>query len=301
MKNNNPKFAFYYLLSLVSLIFMAISSAMIIFQIINKNIFDAFSSYSGFYDGQMRFGISALLISAPIFFLMVRLINKGLRKKELSNDSGIRRWLTYFILFVSAVIILGSLIGVINSFLSGETTLKSALQFLTVIVISILVFSFYLYDIKRKDIVKGDPVLKIFFWGSIFLVASIFISALFFIESPKMVRERNADQLVLNNINGLEDSINRYYNVNEALPENLDEMLESDDFYFNKKNISDPSGGEKIEYRKIGDKNFELCANFRTDISDDGIHSYYPTRSDKNHKKGWNCFKGTLWSDLEKY
>ncbi|PKM91286.1 hypothetical protein CVU82_01655 [Candidatus Falkowbacteria bacterium HGW-Falkowbacteria-1] len=295
MKNNNPKYAFYYLLSLVSLIFMAISSAMIIFQIINKNIFDALSNYSGAYDGQMRFGVSALLISAPIFFLMVRLINKGLRKNELDDNSGIRRWLTYFILFVSAVIILGSLIGVINSFLSGGMTLKSVLQFVTVILISVLVFSFYLYDIKREDLTRRDPVLKIFFWGSIALVAVVFVSALFFVESPKVAREKKADQIVLNNIYSLENSINSYYDINKALPDNLDEMSGNANVYFDKKSIIDQESGESIEYRKIGEKDFELCATFRTD-SNTGDQTYY-IGTGKDYKKGWNCFKGNLWSD----
>lgn len=296
MKNNNPKFAFYYLLSLVALIFTAVSSAIIIFQIIDKNVSDALVDRVYANDGALRFGISALFISAPIFFMMLKFINKGLRKNELEKDSSLRRWLTYFILFVSAVIILGSLIGILNSFLSGEMTLKFVLKALTILLISAIVFSYYFYDIKRENMEKKDKTLKIFSWTSIALVCVIFVSALFFVESPKTARMKRLDQMVLNRVYSLESAVNSYYDLNKKLPENIEEISKyGEKIYFDKKNILDPESGEAIEYKKTGDKQFELCANFRTDSDNQEGRNYYS--GDKNFKPGYNCFKGILWSE----
>jgi len=64
---------------------------------------------------------------------------------EAEKESGIRKWLTYFILLVSAVVMIGWLIGTISSFLNGELSLKFILKSLTSILISALIFSFYLY------------------------------------------------------------------------------------------------------------------------------------------------------------
>ena len=67
--NNGAKFAFFYLLSLVALIFMALSTGMIVFQIINKNLVDIINQYQGrFSDDALKFAISALIIPLPVIF-----------------------------------------------------------------------------------------------------------------------------------------------------------------------------------------------------------------------------------------
>ncbi len=288
MKNNNPKYAFYYFLSLVALIFLAISSVLIIFQIIDKSVFDVLTYNSFSNQNTLRFGISAILISAPIFFLSVNLINNGLRKKEIEKDSSLRNWLTYFILFVSAVIILGSLIGIINSFLSGEITLKFILQMVTVVIISALVFSFYLYDIKRENILKSDKVIKIFFISTLSLVITIFISSWFFVESPKVARERKMDDQIVNNMYTLESHVNSYYENKGYLPEDLADLKSVTSY-------TEIIGS--VEYNKLGDKEFEMCADFRTDSYESQRPVMYPERSPRSYVKGWNCFKGNLWME----
>ena len=191
MKNHSPKYAFYYLLSLVALIFTSVSVVMIVFEIIDRSIFDSLAYYGSINDqGSLRFGISALLVSSPIFFVCVNLINRGLKKGEIKKDSLLRNWLTYFILAVSAVIILGSVVGIINSFLSGEMTLKSVLRLLAIVVVSALVFSFYLYDIRRDKIRDKDRIIKTFFFSSLILIVIVFVSSWFFVDSPKIARER---------------------------------------------------------------------------------------------------------------
>ena len=123
--NNSPKYAFFYMLSLVALAFMAVSVGIIIFQIINKNIPDAVSSFRSCYNsGALKFAISAIIISAPIYYVLASQINKNLFTGKLSAESGIRKWLSYFILFVSSVVVIGYLIALIYSFLDGELTIK---------------------------------------------------------------------------------------------------------------------------------------------------------------------------------
>src|SRR6056297_3280071 len=191
-RDNSAKFAFFYLLSLVALLFMALSTGMVLFQIINKLIPETSGFYSGSYSsGAMKFGISALVVSIPIFYVLTARIHKNLYQGKLSVDSAIRRWLTYLILFVSSVVMIVWVIITINSFLDGELTLKFALKFLSVLAIAGTIFGFYFYDIKR-DNVQGikDPVIKSFFGGTLALVVIIFASGLFIMESPWQVRAK---------------------------------------------------------------------------------------------------------------
>jgi hypothetical protein len=98
------KYTFYYLLSLVALIFVGISVGMIAFSIIDLNVFDPLSypSYGNNIDSALKFAISAIFIAAPIYYFTLSLIARGLKKEEIERSSSIKRWLTYFIILVSS-------------------------------------------------------------------------------------------------------------------------------------------------------------------------------------------------------
>ena len=299
---NDAKYVFYYLLSLAALIFTAFATGMVSYGIINKTIPDAISGYSGNnYDSQLKFAISALFIAAPIFYYISHLISRGLRKGELNKDSGIRRWLTYFILLISSLIILGVFIGVINNFLSGELTSRFALKALTVFILSALPFAYYFYDIKRENPEQPDKIVKIFFFGTIILVLAAFISAWFFVESPRVARARRLDQVVVNNISTLESAVNTYYDNNKKLPDSLDVLKTEKGLYLDSGIFSDPETGAPIVYQKTGEKDFSLCATFRTDSLVDNNTNTYPANDiySKKHKAGYDCFPGNLYSAVK--
>ncbi|PIT93665.1 hypothetical protein COU00_03075, partial [Candidatus Falkowbacteria bacterium CG10_big_fil_rev_8_21_14_0_10_43_11] len=94
-KNNSAKFAFFYLLSLVSLGFLAVSVGIVIFQIINKNIIDVVEEWRMRYDlGALRFAMSAIIVAAPVYYFSALQINKNLFTGHLDKEAGVRRWLT---------------------------------------------------------------------------------------------------------------------------------------------------------------------------------------------------------------
>jgi hypothetical protein len=298
----NAKYAFYYLLSLVALIFTALSVGMVVFSIIDKTIPDALNNYGGSVDGTLKFAISALFIAAPIFYFISSLINKGLRRNELDKESGIRRWLTYFILLVSSLIILGVFIGVINNFLSGELTSRFALKALTVFILSALPFAFYFYDIKRTDPEQPDKVVKIFFFATLTLVLAAFIAAWFFVESPSLARAKRLDQSLVSNIYSLESAVNNYYDKNEKLPDSLDVLVSDRSINLDSKLTMDVDTKAPITYHKLNDKEFEFCATFRTDsLADRTDRPYYPSSEggSKEHAAGYQCLLGNLYSAVK--
>ncbi|MFA5184389.1 MAG: DUF5671 domain-containing protein [Patescibacteria group bacterium] len=291
----NAKYAFYYLLSLVALIFTAQAVGMISFHIINQTVADVLNSYSG-NDGQLKFAISALFIAAPIFFAISALILKGLRGGELDKDSAIRRWLTYFILFVSSLVVLGVFISAINAFLDGELTSRFALKALTIFVIAAVVFSYYFYDIKRENPEQKDTVVKIYFWASLALVLAAFIAAWFFVESPATARARRLDQSLVNNISNLEVAVNSYYERHKKLPDTLEILASDANVYLDSESLFDPETKSPIVYQLVGAQDFDLCATFRLDSAEDGsgqMKVSYP--GDKSHRAGYQCLRGNLY------
>ncbi len=301
MSKHNAKYAFYYLLSLAALIFVALSVGMIIFGVIDKTILDALAvNNSSSTDNQLKFAISALFIAGPTYYFLSRLINRGLHKKELEPDSPLRRWLTYFIILVAAVIILAVFVGVIDNFLAGELTVRFILKAVTMLIIAGAVFSFYFYDVKRQTIKDKDRVIRLFGWISAVLVLAVFITAWFFVQSPKLARAKRLDQLLVNNIYQLENDVNSYYSQYGRLPADLKEIEDSPDVYLDPKNLVDPETKQAIEYKKESEKKFSFCAFFRaaSDESSDKSQAYNNS-GNKDHNAGYDCLEGQLWSKVE--
>ncbi|MFZ4648353.1 MAG: DUF5671 domain-containing protein [Patescibacteria group bacterium] len=297
--HTNAKYAFYYLLSLAALFFMSLSVGMIAFSIIDKSILDVLTTSYYNNDGQLKFAISALIIATPIFYVVSNLINKGLKKGELDKESGIRRWLTYFILLVSSLVLLGVFISVINNFLSGELTGRSILKALSMFVITGVIFSYYLYENKRENFSGKVIAMKAFFFGSLALVIAAFISAWFFVESPAMARNRRLDQNLINNIANIESAVNSYLSSQNKLPENLDQLKAEASSYLNSASLVDPETKKPIEYKKISVSEFQLCANFRTDNREQGSEVMYSSPSDKLHSTGYQCLKGVIFDGVK--
>lgn len=292
--NNSAKFAFFYLLSLVALVFMALATGMIIFQIINSAIADELSlAPGGFSQDILKFAISAIIIAAPIYFVMVWLINKSLLAGKLERESGVRKWLTYFILLVSAVVMIGWLIATINSFLNGELTVKFILKALTAILIAALIFSYYLYDIRRAEADKINNIIRAYFYGSLGLVAAALIISFFFIDSPLKVREQKFDQLIINKFSQIDSAINAYYGENKKLPENLKAFLNGGSIYYITENdLTDPATNKMFDYNVKGEDTYELCAAFKTsnkDLSKSNREYYFDARW--QHEAGYQCLK----------
>ncbi len=264
-QEHSAKFAFLYMLSLAALIFTGLSVGMIIFQIINKYVPDALNQLrSAFSSSQLRFAISALIVAGPVFFITTRQIYKNLFQGKLASDSGVRKWLTYFILLVSSVIMLGWFIGLVNNYLSGELTTKFILKAITAIGIAGLGFSFYFYDIKRERVVGvKDKRIRLYFIVSLIIALAAFIFGLFLVESPSQVRNQKLDAEIVNDAITLEDGINEFYRINSSLPETLQE-LKDEVVFITQQDLQDPVTNQIYEYKILSEDEYQLCAEFRT-------------------------------------
>lgn len=285
---NLAKYTFLYLLSLVTLIMTAIAVGNVIFELINKFIPDPLAVGTNAFDATgIKFSIATLVIAAPIYFITTRTIITSLVDGKLERDAAPRRWLTYLIILVSAFVMLGWLIGLLFGFLDGELTLQFGLKAVTALIIAGAVFGFYFYDVRRANINKKDNIVK---WSgiaaSLVVIASLIV-AFFFVESPVEARNRRHDQLLTGNFDQIDSSINSYFSENKKMPNSLSELV-NEKRYINESMTKDPLNGEVIEYKVLGDKKYQLCANFST--SNIGVSpniDYTVTRWP--HKEGRQC------------
>ena len=292
-QNNSAKFAFFYVLSFVALVFMSFGVGITLFQIINKFVIDILEGGGRYQPDALKFAISALLIATPIFYITTREIHKNLFSGALEKNSEIRKWLTYFILLITSVIMIAWFIAVVNGFLEGELTLKFGLKSLVAIGINAGIFLFYLYDIKRDE-VKGvkNKTVKLYLYVSLFVVITVFISALFVVESPTETRNRKIDQRVMRNISRIENAIESYYREFDMMPEDY-EALKDNERYLVDENFENVSTKKQIQYKIVEDKQYELCTDFlaSNQNQEDSRGMYYEERNDNLHDSGYQCFK----------
>src|SRR3989344_5094573 len=79
------------------------------------------------------------------------LILKDLASTPVKVGLWVRKWLLVFTLFIAGGSIATDLIVLVNSFLGGtDITARFILKVLSVLVVSVGVFSYYIFDLKRK-------------------------------------------------------------------------------------------------------------------------------------------------------
>lgn len=286
---NNPAFNFFlYLLKFFSLGFVIFPVGIIAFQFINKLLPASDFSYDGMFDqSAVKFAIAAIFIAGPVFFTCVKIINSRIFDGRISEDSITRRWLTYIVMFFAAGTIIGDLITLVVNFLEGDIAGKFLLKVLVVLILAGGIFGYYFLDMNRKDMQgKEYKENKIIFYSFLAVVLIAFVSAFFIIDSPTVSRNKKIDQRLLNDIQNIDNNIQGYYNKTATLPESLEQLKNTEFSPFIQGDV------KEIEYRKLSNNSFELCAEFILSGQDqqDVVLEKNGESGDWSHKAGKVCF-----------
>lgn len=283
-KSNLPKLAFYYCLSLVTLIIGSVSLGIIISEIIN-NFFPLISTSYYTDDSGLKSAISGVIIAFPIYYFVTSLIYKGISKQEFDIEAGPRKWLTYFIILVSSVVMIGSLISLLNNFLDGETTINFVLHVLSILGISSTIFTFYFNDIKNKEVNKKFNM--IYFICSLLVIIIAFVTSFFIVESPNEARNRKLDEKVINNLDAVKRGIDQYYIDNKKLPQTLEDVSNEKYDFLTSEQFVEVSTGKYYGYNPLEEKKYELCALFNSSNMENNTNDYY--YSTWKHDMGYQC------------
>jgi hypothetical protein len=292
-----PKDFFLNLGVIVTLYFSVISFINLLFSIINEYFPDPLS-YGSFYSGGMRMAISALVILFPLYLYLSHLVNKDLSVFPEKKELWIKKWSTYLTLFLTGATIAVDLIFLINTFLGGEITTRFILKSLTVLIVAMVVFSYYLYELKKQT-GNADSRPKIFAFVVSVIVLITLIGGLASAGSPFNERLKRFDDRRTQDLHSIQSQITYYWQRKGALPETLNDLNDPLSSYIVPK---DPQTNEQYEYRRISENSFELCAEFstssRSDANDRGMRNSYPVDyyGDQSftHDAGRTCFERSI-------
>ena len=285
--------AFFHLLSFTSLISTVISSIFLFFNFLERLLPDA--AFPVYYDNvsSVRWELAVLIVSYPLYLWMSRLLLKEFSVHEEKLASGIRRWLTYLILFATACTLVGDLISLIFFLLQGEVTLRFLLKVGVVLVLAGLPFRYYLYSLRiAPDHFSKHKIHMRYFYCSVAIVLAAVIGAFLVTGSPLRGRAERFDEQRVNDLRAINSEIMNITGVNKqplpptTLPEPLPQTLEavSAQAVYQQVNITDPDTGAPYTYRITSDHEYDLCATF--DLVRDQQYDIF-----WNHPAGEHCYK----------
>lgn len=288
-RHTTAKDFFLHLGVMVSLYTIVISFLNLVFKIVNQSFPEVVTYYGYFRSGsQISLPVATLIIVFPIFIVLSYLVQKTYLESPEKKDLPIRRWLTYITLFVAGIILAGDLVTVLYKFLDGQDlTLGFLLKALSVLLVSGLVFGYYLNDIREKI-----PAARRKFWAIVSgIVILVFIILGFsVIGSPQTQRLLRYDDQKISDLQNLQWQVINYWQMNGSIPETMPNIA------------IDQQSKKAYEYRKTGAMTFELCADFNKENNMQNRSliegAYYKggvTANDAwDHASGRGCFQRTI-------
>lgn len=262
INKNLPRDVFMYLLSVVTLVVSAIFFGMLLFQYINIYFPDIVNDYyfsPSNYFGAIRQALATLVVVFPVFFWVSWFLKKDIKEFPEKRELKIRKWLLYLTVFVAALVIIGDLVTLINTFLNGELTTRFVLKVISILFIAGSVFSYYFLELRTAK--KESKPTRVLSWVVVAVVTIGVVAGFFVVGSPASQRLIRLDDRRVSDLQTLQSQIINYWQAKEKLPSDLSEL---------KNDISgfvppvDPQTGNSYEYKKVSESpiTFELCAVF---------------------------------------
>lgn len=281
--------AFLNLLNLITLGWVSLALGGLLFKIIDK--FFNPEIFSDFSQVGIKSGIAAVIIILPTFLAVAGYLHKHYKSGKLNPDSGIYRWLTYLMLLIAALVIVGSLVAIIFKFLNGDYTAATILKILVLLIIAGGIFGYYWYDLKRKDYSQKSPISIGFFTALVVVCLLAVIIGAFIIDAPAVTRMKRQDQERVNHMNQISAMIISYFIEKDELPVDLSAPRFS--------TIKDPETKQPYDYNLINENEYELCATFAQPAEQNGMT--FVGGADWNyHGVGYQCFPITVNPELLK-
>jgi uncharacterized Tic20 family protein len=256
------KDAFLYLLAFSTLATWAVALGSLMFTLIDEWIADPLSPnrFSGqeYTNYSVASSIASIVVAFPIYFFVMGLIQREVRKDPEKLESGVRKWLTYIALLIAAGVVIGGLVAIVTFFLRGELTLRFVTKAATAIAISGGVFWYYLASLKAPAQDAAAPSRANSVWAVLAIGAAVAGVALGFsnLGGPSVQRLAQADNKRLSALSALATKVNMAWaSSNHTLPLRI----------VGAETYTDPVTHQPYEYRPMAGSKYELCADFARD------------------------------------
>jgi hypothetical protein len=281
--------------SIITLYVSAITLLSLLFEIIDY----AYRPLNGgYYRPSISWPVAMLIVIFPLFVMFSWMLQRAYDAHPDRKTSILRRILVYITIFLSIGVIAGDLIAVLYYYLDGQIiTTGFMLKVLAVFCVAVLIFVYYISDLRNKLNKKTELVF-------ISIAALIVILSVGFgfsvLGSPRTQRLMRIDENKIRDLEQVQNQITNYWSQKGRLPQTLSELNDSIGGFETPK---DPDTNADYVYQKTAVAGFKLCTTFNTDNMSDTDspypYSYYGIRnSNWKHSKGNVCFDRTIDPEL---
>jgi hypothetical protein len=287
--------AFLYLLSFATLATWASALGSMLFRFIEYWFPDpVVALHADNLRNAVTWQMASTAVAFPIFLVVMRTILAEARKQPERLQSGVRRWLTYIALLLTAGGLICDLIWFLNYFLTGELTVRFLLKVFTVLAICGAIFFYYLHSLrwdKEDDLTPAWSQSGRFGAAAAAIVIASFCVGLGVAGSPSEQRHLEADRRRVEDLRQIANSLHARFVQAETtaagksvmLPSALSELVGHG---INGSQIRDPESGKSYEYRTRAATTYELCATFSETTERDPV----PVTQFWRHGKGQTCY-----------
>ena len=279
--------AFLYLLSFSTLGTWACALGSLLFQLIDYWLPDPVAA-NHIYDlrSAVTWQMASMAVALPIYLLVMRTIFREAAAQPERLISGVRKWLTYIALWITAITMVCDLITFLNYFLKGELTARFVLKAAAVMLIAGAIFVYYLASLRwnRETDVRLERSRNLAFGcGAAAAVAMTFCLGLLVAGSPSRQRGLEADQKRVQDLRQIAWAVHNWKTAHGAIPAALP-MLRGQPGLLR---LNDPVTSRLYEYHPKSDVLYDLCAQF---TSGGEVAAYVSGSSFWEHGKGRTCF-----------
>jgi type II secretory pathway pseudopilin PulG len=285
---------FIYLGVLIGLYATAISLINLLFSLINKWLPDTNNFYFESFSSVARISIAVLIIFFPAFLYLSRISTKAVVLTPEKKEMWVRRWFSYLTLFIAGLTIAIDSATLIYRFIGGEDlTLRFVLKVIVVLVIALVIFRFYLSELRR-DFTLPTPYRKYYHYIAWIIVVAAIIFGIVAIGSPTTQRNIRFDQQRVNDLSSIQNAVTDYYRANNKLPADLLTLTQGTTYYLS--SVVDPVTKINYDYKILAANKYNICAVFSSDSNETSNNDVsYPATDMWKHGVGQTCFERTPW------
>lgn len=318
----------------ISLVVSVTNLLQILFAAVDRKFVDILNTttYVDMTQSDVRFAIASLVVMFPIYVGLSWYTARDISKFLYKQDIPVRKIMVYCTLFVTVLALIGTLVSLIYTYLGGELSVRFGLKALSVFVVSLALFGYYYYSLRRDYSKKTSVPMIITILASVLVIAAI-VWSVSIIGSPSEMRAKKIDSARLSDISRIQQEILNRIQTTDKLPLKL---VELDNAFQGYKVPVDPVTKEsyvyKITQQPVIKMNyttnrkemttsaiFELCATFDTvrevdarglPVEKGGVmttDSFYSAQNYYyegdmspfwNHGVGETCFKRIVTPDM---
>jgi hypothetical protein len=246
--------------ALVSFYWTVVAYTFLVFDYINYTFPNPLAYYPADpYQSGISGEMASVIVLLPVYLLLMYLIRKDSDRDPSRKEIWVRRWAIILTLFLASIAMVGDLITLLTTFLSGEAlTTAFLLKVLVIILIAAGVFMHFFADLKNYW--DTNPSRRMFVRVGVAILAIVTIGSGFFIVgTPVEARLARFDAQKVSDLQNIQSQVVYYWQAKQKLPATITDLNNS----LNYGPVpADPQSGESYVYQATGALSFKLCATF---------------------------------------